>query len=136
MTEQLQKKPSGLSKKRTLLGSEKDTMQEDTSVFILPEDQDQREDSEDPVKELEVMMDTLEVTLAEEPAPTRETVLLIRAIVHEADRILKNDEEGDTQAAEILLATALYYLGMYEREGECTNVDYLKQRWQDLNLQI
>ena len=126
MTEQLQKKPSGLSKKRALPESEKDTVQESTSVFVLPEDQDDEEEGEDSVKELEVMMDTLEVTLAEESVPSKETVLLIRAIVHEADRILKNDEEGTTQTVEALLATALYYLGLYEREGECSNVDYLE----------
>ena len=126
MTEQLQKKPSGLSKKRALPESEKDTMEESTSVFVLPEDQDNQESGEDHVKELEVMMDTLEVTLAEESVPSKETVLLIRAIVHEADRILKGEEEGVTQSVETFLATALYYLGLYEKEGECSSVDYLE----------
>lgn len=127
MTEQLQKKPSGLGKKRTLPESEKDTIQGEESVFVLPENQEEGHDGEeDYVKELGVMMDTLEVTLAEEVVPSKETVLLIRAIVHEADRILKGEEEGVTRAVEALLATALYYLGLYESEGECSNVDYFE----------
>lgn len=126
MTEQLQKRPSGLGKKRTLPENEKDTIQEGESVFVLPEDQEGDEGDGDPVRELEVMMDTLEVTLAEEAVPSKETVLLIRAIVHEADRILKGDEESVTRTVEALLATALYYLGLYEKEGECSSVDYLE----------
>lgn len=124
------RKPSGLGKKRALLpaGQEED----DATMFALPAGEDDGRDAEaDPVEELDVMFDTFYVAmgdLGDKDRPERELILLMRALVHESDRILRSEEtasDGQRKRVIEIQATALYHLGLYEEDK--IQIDFVRE---------
>lgn len=123
MSDKQGKKPSGLGAKRKA--------EEENTAFVLPEEQ-----AEDELEELRLMLDTLEVTLAEENEITEEHVKLMRALVHEADRLLKSEKEGSDEI-EAIMALGLYYLGVYEDKDVKERIEMLRsaeERFVDLGI--
>lgn len=115
------KKPAGLgSKKRP--AAEEDQKDHAETVFVLPDTEESKASDQnvDDGDDLEIMFDTLEVAMADEPHPSKSTVLLMRAVIHEADRQSKlyfNNESctGERyQRVQEILAKSLYYLSLWE----------------------
>lgn len=130
VSQQQQKKPSGLGKKRALLPAEQD--EDDATMFALPVGGEDEHDTEaDPVGELDVMFDTFYVAmgdLGDKDRPEKELILLTRALVHESDRILRSGEGiSDEQHKRVLeiQATALYHLGLYEEDK--IQIDFVRE---------